>query len=105
MVMPGFVFWSLMMRGFPRCLGVLAPKLLRSLEAHNGEHPAGAYARRVAVGVRQFGPTLPKAQQFLPETTLRVMLLADLLRGDGPDAPLPFGLKGQQDGRRGNGSR
>ena len=28
--MPGFVFWSLMMSGFPWCLGVVAPKLLRS---------------------------------------------------------------------------
>jgi hypothetical protein len=33
---PGFVFWSLMMPGFPCCLGVVAPKLLRSLEARNG---------------------------------------------------------------------
>ena len=29
MVVPGFVFWSLMMPGFPWCLGVVAPKLLR----------------------------------------------------------------------------
>ena len=29
--MPGFVFWSLMMPGFPCCLGVVAPKLLRTL--------------------------------------------------------------------------
>ena len=29
-VMPGFVFWSLTMPGFRRCLGVVAPKLLRS---------------------------------------------------------------------------
>jgi hypothetical protein len=28
-VMPGFVFWSLMMPGFPWCLGATAPKLLR----------------------------------------------------------------------------
>ena len=28
-VMPGFVCWSLMMLGFPWCLGVVAPKLLR----------------------------------------------------------------------------
>jgi len=26
LVVPGFVFWSLMMAGFPCCLGVLAPK-------------------------------------------------------------------------------
>ncbi len=29
--MPGFVFWSLMMPGFRRCLGVVAPKLLRTV--------------------------------------------------------------------------
>jgi len=28
-LMPGFVFWSLMMPGFQWCLGVTAPKLLR----------------------------------------------------------------------------
>jgi hypothetical protein len=32
--MPGFVFWSLMMPGLPWCLGVPAPKLLRSRRLH-----------------------------------------------------------------------
>jgi hypothetical protein len=51
----------------------------------------------------QAEPALPKVPQFLPETTLSVMLLADLLRAHGPDAPLPFGLKGRLDGRRAEG--